>query len=230
MSFGFFALRESLPEEKRDRQPLRLRDANPLASMSEFARRPSLGILLLVYVLFHFAFNGRNAIFSVFAIDAYRVSPAQLAMLFVVSGIGNIVVQGFLVGRLVPRFGEKALIGLSLITQALMFMGTYLVPAYWMQYPVSVLSTATAGLLWPTLTALIANTMPQHEQGKVSGVNTSLGGLMSVLGPLWAGVAYDQISPAAPFWTGAILLVIAWLFILGVRQTTTAAEPAVGTT
>ncbi len=227
---SFFALRESLPAEKRDRQPLRLQDANPLASISEFARRPTLGILLLVYVLFYFAFNGRNAIFPVFAIDTYHISPAQLAILFVVSGIGNIVVQGFLVGRLVPRFGEKALVGFSLITQALMFMGTYLVPAYWMQYPVSILSTATAGLLWPTLTALIANTVPQHEQGKISGVNTSLGGLMSIFGPLWAGAAYDQISHAAPFWTGAILLVVAWLFIGRVRQPGVVLKPAPETT
>jgi MFS family permease len=224
--FGFFALRESLPEEKRDRHPLRLQDANPLASISEFARRPTLGILLLVYVLFYFAFNGRNAIFSVFAIDTYDVTPAQLAILFVVSGIGNIVVQGFLVGRLAPRFGEKALVGFSLMTQALMFMATYLVPMYWMQYPVSVLATATAGLLWPTLTALIANAVSQDEQGRISGVTTSLGGLMSVVGPLWAGAAYDQISHASPFWTGALLLVVAWLLLLRVRRQTTVVEKA----
>lgn len=40
VTFGFFALRESLPEARRDLQPLRLQDANPLASISEFARRP----------------------------------------------------------------------------------------------------------------------------------------------------------------------------------------------
>jgi MFS family permease len=222
--FGYFALRESLPAEKRNRQPLRLQDANPLASIATFARRPSLGILLAVYVLFYFAFNGRNTIFPVFAIDTYHVAPADLAVLFVVSGIGNIVVQGFLVGRLVPRFGEKALIGFSLLTQALMFVVTYLVADYWLQYPVNVLSTATAGLLWPTLSALIANTVSQHEQGALSGVTTSLGGLMSVFGPLWAGVAYDQVNPTAPFWTGAVILGVAWVLILRVKQPATAAE------
>jgi DHA1 family tetracycline resistance protein-like MFS transporter len=126
---GFFALPESLPAEKRNRQLLRLRDANPLGSISQFARRPALGAPLIVYVLFQFAFNGNNAIFTVFAIDRYAVLPTQLAVLLAVAGIGNIVVQGFLVGRLVPRFGEQALISVGLIMQALISILIFVVPA-----------------------------------------------------------------------------------------------------
>src|SRR5262249_17745095 len=85
--FGFVGLPESLPEDKRDRQPLRLRDANPLASISEFARRPTLGVLLLVYVLFYFALYSANSILSVFFIDRYGVQPTEFATLLVVSGI-----------------------------------------------------------------------------------------------------------------------------------------------
>jgi hypothetical protein len=35
----------------------------------------------------------------------------------------------------------------------------------------------------------------------VAGVGTALSGLMSVFGPLWAGVSYEHLIPSAPFWS-----------------------------
>ena len=61
-------------------------------------------------------------------------------------------------------------------------------------------------------------------------MTASLGGLMSVFGPLWAGVAYDQIGYATPFWTGAILLMVAWVFINRVRQPAVTLKPIQETT
>ena len=86
-----------------------------------------------------------------------------------------------------------------------------------MLYPVSVINSLGTGLIWPTLGALLANSVSYEEQGKVSGVGTALGSLMSVFGPLWAGAAYDRIAPAAPFWIGAVLFVLAGLLLARVR-------------
>jgi hypothetical protein len=40
---------------------------------------------------------------------------------------------------------------------------------------------------------------------------------MSICGPLWAGVTYDRIDPAAPFWIGAIIFVLAGLLLTRVN-------------
>lgn len=210
---GFWVLEESLAEDRRDRQALRLRDLNPLVSIGAFTRRRPLGLLLGVNLMFNFAFNGRNALFSAFAIDRYQVTPAGLALLLVLSGLASIAMQGFAVGRLAHRYGEKALVRTSLIVQAPSFILTYLAPQYWMQYPVMVGSTAAAGLLWPALGALTANSVTPNEQGRLAGVNTALTSLMSVAGPLWAGLLYDHLYPAAPFWTFTVLLAAAWLLM-----------------
>lgn len=74
-----------------------------------------------------------------------------------------------------------------------------------------------AGFIFPTMGAMIANSVSQDEQGMVNGVGTSLNGLMTVLGPLSAGVAYDHLMPGAPYWVGAILFVFAALMLLRVR-------------
>jgi hypothetical protein len=40
---------------------------------------------------------------------------------------------------------------------------------------------------------------------------------MSVFGPLWAGAAYDKLMSSAPFWSGAIVLVLAVVVVAGIR-------------
>lgn len=91
------------------------------------------------------------------------------------------------------------------------------IPALWMLYPIAVINSLGTGLIWPTVGALLANSVSHEEQGKVSGVGTALGSLMSVFGPLWAGTAYDRIAPVAPFWIGAIIFVLAGLLLARVR-------------
>ena len=84
-------------------------------------------------------------------------------------------------------------------------------------FPVNAVAAGAAGLVWPTLGALVANSVPQDELGKVNGVSTALGSLMSVFGPLWAGATYDALSPSAPFWTGAVILIVGCLILLRVK-------------
>ena len=214
---GFFILPESLPKEKRETEPLRLADLNPFASIFDMLRRPTVGGLLISQCLFFFVFNGNNNMLPVFMIEKFTTQPWQVAILFAVGGITMAIMQGGLVGPLSKRFGEKRLAVNSLVLQALAAIGWVVVPALWMLYPIAVINSMGTGLIWPTLGAMLANSVSSEEQGRVSGVSTALGSLMSIFGPLWAGTAYDRISPVAPFWVGAIIFVLAGLILARVR-------------
>jgi DHA1 family tetracycline resistance protein-like MFS transporter len=214
---GYFVLPESLSSERRTAGAFRWREIDPLAAVFDMARRPTLGMLLLVWCLFQFAFTGTNSIMAVFMIEKFSVQPYQIALLFVFGGVANAAVQGALVGPLVQRFGEQKLAVTSLAIQALTFVAIVVAPSYWMLYLIIVISSAGMALIWPTMGALTANQVPSHEQGQISGVSTSLGSLMSVFGPLWAGAVYDQLAPAAPYWTGTILFALAVVVLARVR-------------
>ena len=88
-----------------------------------------------------------------------------------------------------------------------MLVFTLLVPSFWMQYLVILISTAFNGLMWPTLTALISKSVPQNEQGSIAGVSTSLSSLMGIIGPLVTGMLYDSLGYAVPFLSGAIVFI-----------------------
>lgn len=206
---AFLVLPESLPENQRRLGPMSWAAVNPFASMFELLGRPSLSILLITFAVFNVVFNGRNSVLPVLLIGNFNVQPAEIGALFFLSGITLAVVQVALTVPLLKRFGEKTLTGVGLVMQSIGTAGMILAPALWMLYPIAVLSVGAAGLTWPALAAMGANRVRPDEQGKLSGVSTSLGSLTSVVGPLGAGAAYDAWGPPAPFWISSILLVLA---------------------
>lgn len=214
---GFFILPESLPKEKRETAALRLADLNPFASILVMLRRPTVGSLLIVQALFFFVFNGNNNMLPVFMIERFSTQPWQVSMLFAASGTVLAVTQGLLVGPLAKRFGEKPLAANSLILQALAAIGMVTVPAFWMLFPMAVINSIGTGIVWPTMGAMLANSVAADEQGRMSGVSTALGSLMSIFGPLSAGTAYDRIAPVAPFWIGVFIFVLASIFLARVK-------------
>ena len=46
------------------------------------------------------------------------------------------------------------------------------------------------------------------------GVTAALGSCATILGPLWAGVMYDQVMPSAPFWMSAGVFALAACLLL----------------
>lgn len=216
---GYFVLPESLPKNRRVTAPLRWQDLNPFESIVDLLRRPVVGGVLFSQCIFNFVFNGRNSVLAVFAIDQFAAPPSELAVLFVVGGVTMVIVQGMLVGRLTKRVGEQKLAVSGLVIQGIAGLGMLIPAAFWQLYPLSILSSGSAGLIYPTMGALAANSVPLEEQGKVNGVSTALGSLMSVFGPLWAGAIYDGIAPTAPFWMGGVLFVLAGVLLARVTVT-----------
>jgi MFS transporter, DHA1 family, tetracycline resistance protein len=222
----FFLLPESLPKERRETKPLRLNDFNPFASIGYMLRKPGLGVLLLVYMLFNLVFDGANSTTGVFLVDKFAAQPGQIGLYLILAGIATAFVQAALIGRLVPKYGEKRMAMVSLIGNAIGGLLIFAAPAFWMIFPIGFVQSAVTGFIWSTLGTLAANRVSEREQGQLAGVNTALAGLVAALGPLWAGVVYDRVMPGAPYWMGAIILVVA-CFVLARIRTSAQTSPRV---
>jgi multidrug resistance protein len=210
---GIFILPESLPKERRETAPLRASDFNPIVSIFEMARKPGLGWLLIVTCLFNFAFNGINSTSTLFVIEKFSAQPWHLSLLLGLAGIAVGVTTFVLVPRLVPRFGEKTVATASLIGQSFFDIAIFFVPLFWPIFPLNMLVSAISAFTFPTLTTLSTDCVPHREVGLLMGVTTGLGSLMNIFGPLWAGTVYDHVMVGAPYWMGAIVLVMAGLML-----------------
>lgn len=208
---GIFLLPESLPRERRVSQSLSLADFNPIVSIAEMARRPGLGLVLLIMGLFNFAYNGIMSTNAVFLIQKFNAQTWQISLLMVLGGSSIALMQFLLVQRMARRFGEKFLATRSLLGLALWALGIFFVPALNFVFPIYMLMSATGSFTYPSLTTLSANRVAHREVGSLMGVTTAIGSLMNIFGPLYAGLVYDRVMVGAPYWMGAGILVLASL-------------------
>ncbi len=216
-AFVYFLLPESLPKDRRATSRLRVNDFNPFASVAQMMRKPGLGLILLILALFNFSFDGVNSITGVFIKNKFATVPLTLGLLFVCVGVATAFVQGTLTQRLVPRYGEKRMALVGLLASVIGWPAIMLAPALWMLFPITFLQSGITGFIWATTGALAAGYVQEHEQGQLAGVNAALAGLMSMLGPLWAGAVYDSVSPTSPYWMGSMILLVACLLLARVK-------------
>ncbi|MGB7968133.1 MAG: MFS transporter [Methanobacterium sp.] len=211
---GFFILPESLPKNKRETIKLVRKDLNPLSSIGKFITQPILGIFLIVFIIYNFTFSGFTISLPIFLIHKFNIDPLNVAGILFVSGIVSSIVQGGLIGRLDIRFGDKKLLMVGLIIFSIGLIFFFIAPIFWVIYPIIGFISLGLGLTTPTLNSIISKIVSKNQIGEIFGVNTSLNSLMSVFGPLWAGLVYDYIRPSAPYWMGAILLLIAFILVV----------------
>jgi DHA1 family tetracycline resistance protein-like MFS transporter len=214
---GFFFLPESLPPEKRETKPLRLHDFNPFASIGEIARKPRLERLLLAYCLFTFAFNGINSTETLFMIQKFAAEPWQIGVVLALVGVAVIIVVWGLAARVVARFGDKSVAIASLLLHGIGLLLAFFAPFLWLIFGLKTLNNGISAFTYPTLTTLMTGSVSPREVGVLMGVTTALNSLMSVLGPLWAGIIYDHAFPGAPYWSGAIIFALAALLLKQAR-------------
>lgn len=219
--FGFFALPESLPAERR-RTRITAGDMNPMARLSAVVGKTAIRPLLMGVLLLNLAFAALQSNFAVFSDVRFGFGPTENAFVFAFIGLLAVIMQGFLIRKLVPRFGEARLsiTGLVLMTAGFVFIA--LVPQAWMLYPAVAVLSIGSGMATPSLTSLISRRVSSQEQGGVLGGVQALTSLTMIAGPLAAGFAFDLIGPASPYLGGALLLVAS----LGVL--TAAVRPELG--
>jgi MFS transporter, DHA1 family, tetracycline resistance protein len=223
---GLVFLPESLPKEKRDTSPMRWRDFNPVMSIFDMAVKPGLGGLLLVTFLFNFAFNGINSTSNLFMIDKFSADPSQVGTLMMVAGVALAIVQFLLVQPVVRRFGEQRVAFAGLTGQAIGHIAIFLTPVFWMIFPINMLVSAIGGFIFPTLTTLNTSRVLHREVGLLMGVTTAIGSLTNIAAPLVAGVVYDQVMVGAPYWMGALAMLVAAFILRRQKIRPIQAEPA----
>jgi MFS family permease len=182
--------------------------------------------LLICVFLLNFAFSGLQSNFSLFTLTRFQLTPGGNAALFAYLGLLAAFFQGFLIRRLMPKFGEKRLarIGLALMAAGFaVFAGS---TAVWMLYVGMTITAAGNSLVNPSITGLVSKQVSGREQGQILGVTASVGALTRVIGPVYAGFAFDAWGPAAPYWTGVIWILAGLAVFLTWRDAREEAQSA----
>jgi MFS transporter, DHA1 family, tetracycline resistance protein len=178
--FGLFVLPESLPKESR--RPFDLRRANPLGTLLQIRKYPSLiGLLTVLFLwqLAHQVFPSTWAYYTMLKFgwteQAVGISLAFVGMIMAFSTAGMTRV-------LVPRLGERRAARFGLFAGTAAFFGYAIASRGWMMYAFLV-AWLLAGLVQPSVMGLMSRQIPANAQGELQGGVASLYSLSAVLGP-----------------------------------------------
>jgi DHA1 family tetracycline resistance protein-like MFS transporter len=206
--FGLLVLPESLPLERRAIKPVS-QIFNWGRQFTDLFRRKNIQKFLAALFLLNLAFAGLQSNFPLYSNHRFHWTPTQNSLFYLYVGICAVFIQGFLFGKLQPRFGEKrlALPGLACMTFGLAFMAFARAP--WMLYPAVTIIALGTGLSIPSLTAWISLRVLEGEQGSLMGGTQTLLSLTSIVGPSLAGLAFEWIAFSAPYWLGSLFSLLA---------------------
>lgn len=213
MSLVFFFLPETVTPEKRRREPITVRDLNPLATLFRVLLMRGLPSLILVIFMLNFAHAELRTSFGILLKDKLSYSETSTSWMFAYLGMMAVLVQGGLVRKVAPRLGNKrtALLGLPLAAA-----GYALLPvghAGWVVVIALGLMALGDGLSKPTITSMLSGSVDPRHQGAVMGASQATSALALVLGPILAGQLYDHVGRGWPFWTGAMMVAGALLVV-----------------
>lgn len=195
-------LPESLPVERRRKAARRTLAPLQWDRLTEAARHPELGFLLFAYFAFVFAFSNMEQTFSLLFQERFGLETGmagyRTGMVLMFSGLMGAAIQGGLIRKLVPRFGERKLLLAGLAINAVTMAFFPYLPSYAAYFPFALLMAFGTGLINPTLSGLISRSAGEDEQGRVLGISQGLGSLARALGP-FCGLLTFQILASLPY-------------------------------
>lgn len=201
-------LPESRPLAERMQQRARVLSGRGLRDVFGSA---TLGLLVAVGAFSTLAFAALEGTYSLYLSRRLGWDATWAAFGFALLGLVSAFVQGGLIRRLVPRFGEPRLILLGLLSLGLGLAALALVQGGWGLAGATLLVGLGQGIASPTIQGLLSRTTPESEQGAVFGTLTSAQTLARTINYVVANRLLGTLGPAAPFWEGAALALIALL-------------------
>src|SRR5690606_38562291 len=195
--YGWFVLPESLPPERRTPR-FDWSHANPVGSLALLRRFPQVFGLAAVMMIANMAHYVYPSVAVLFTEYRYGWSEQQVGGMLALAGLCSGIVQGLLVGRIVPALGERRTLLLGLAFGMTGFVIYGFAPTGWVflaALPVS----ALWGLAGPATQSLITRQVSADAQGRVQGALMRLVSLVAIFAPLVFASTFGLfISERAP--------------------------------
>lgn len=214
--YGYFMVPESL--SAANKRSFSWRRANPIGTLKSISSNKVIVPLLISLFMIYIASHATQSNWSFYAKEKFAWTPLQIGLSLGFVGVMVALVQGFIVPRVVKRFGEIKAVYTGFAFNALGLTLFALVSEPWMVYAV-IVPFALGGLAGPSLQSIMAGQTEANAQGELQGGLTQIMTLTAIIGPpLMTGVfryytdpANEVYFPGAPFILAAVLALLSIL-------------------
>ncbi|WP_249593731.1 MFS transporter [Peribacillus frigoritolerans] len=201
--FSIFVLKES--ETAQATQSMDAKTESMLRKIALSVKKPYF-IPLIITLVMSFGLMAYESVIGLYLDNQFNSTPKDIAVMVTATGIVSVIVQLFVVDRIVQRFGEVNVLNIFISVAAIGFLLSLFASNYMIFFLISLIIFLSTSILRPVLNTLISK-MAGNEQGFAMGMNNAYMSIGNVLGPTLAGMMYD-VHITYPFMLGLILLFI----------------------
>ncbi|WP_440971034.1 MFS transporter [Peribacillus frigoritolerans] len=201
--FSIFVLKES--ETAQVTQSIDAKTETMLRKITLSVKKPYF-IPLIITLVMSFGLMAYESVIGLYLDNQFNSTPKDIAVMVTATGIVSVIVQLFVVDRIVQRFGEVNVLNIFISVAAIGFLLSLFASNYLIFFLISLIIFLSTSILRPVLNTLISK-MAGNEQGFAMGMNNAYMSIGNVLGPTLAGMMYD-VHITYPFMLGLILLFI----------------------
>ncbi len=217
--YGYFVLPESLSLDKR--KPFDWKAANPVTAVKAMAQLKGVGTLVGVVAFSGLAQFMLYTSWVLYTSFKFGWGPLENGWSLAVVGMVSVIVQGFLMGRLLKIFTAQKLVILGLISSAIAYALWGLASEGWMMYAIIGINIL-GGTVTAAVQSLISAAADSKSQGQTLGAVSSLTSLTAVIAPVLAAPLLVAVSHypqgdwriGAPFYVCALLQTISLLLAI----------------
>jgi DHA1 family tetracycline resistance protein-like MFS transporter len=230
-AIGYFALRESLPQERR--RPFSWKRANPVGSLLQLRKFPQVFALAFALTLWFTAIMSYPTTWAFYTMFRFGWTEAVIGLSLAAYGAMIAFSQARLTGPVLARLGESRTVMYGLLLGALAFFGQGLATEGWMMFafvPVWLI----AAIAMPTISAMMSKQIPMDAQGELQGASASLMSVSAIVGPPIMAGLFGTFSradapvylPGVAFIAAGLLTVLAASIVFRALRTSSLLAPA----
>lgn len=210
--FAYFNLKESLSTESRTANSAV--KTKRIQNITKYLRMPLVGVLICAFALSTLAMAMMEATLVLLLNEKFQWGLTEVSFGFAYVGVCIVLTQGFLVRRLIPKFGERNILRLGLIFMTI-GLGTVAFSNHvWLMGIAMTFLSVGNGFTNPSIMGSVSLLVPAEEQGVALGTTQSLSALGRVVGPVTGGALYSALNPGSPFLAASSMTLVALLLVI----------------
>ncbi|XP_044126159.1 solute carrier family 22 member 18 [Bufo gargarizans] len=179
---------------------------------------PGVMAILIIKVLSGFPIGVFMLMFPIVSVDFFGLNAATAGYLMSYFGILQLVVQGFMVGRLTSRLSDDTLLLLSVVVAMIVGLGLVVMTNVYHFCIIAVPMVFTLCVSGVITDSILTKAVPPSETGAMLGICASIQPLTRTIGPTIGGYLYKHYGVPA-FGLFDIIVSLLLLFYLVNRQT-----------
>lgn len=207
--FSILLLKESKPAAQFGVATEILPDESMAQKIARSVNMPYF-IPLIITLVMSFGLIAYESVIGLYLDNQFQSTAKDIAIMVTATGVVSVIVQLFVVDKIVNRFGEKSVLNVFIAVAAIGFLFSLFASSYALFFVISLFIFLSTSILRPVLNTLISK-LAGNEQGFAMGMNNAYMSIGNVIGPTLAGLLYD-IKITYPFVLGFALLIVT-LFI-----------------